>query len=292
MEVTNKPFRLVYEVIVRGKKLKVDEEVLREALKVASSNKVLLHFLRALDLRGSVRWEEEARFRKFLRDLSDVVKALEGLDYLFIKLMKPVVYVPSDIDVLISRKSLKVAIGRLKDRGFKVEVMEPYCITFKSSNSTILDLYLYPTLANVIYLDARRLFEHAFNADFYGLELPTLAPHAEALLSASHAIYKERIYTLNDYLTVSKWLTVESICLAKEVKCEQAIEVANLINELVAKGDLSLPYKLPLPYWFTSLIGKAVRDELTRASLRSLLKSLRDRRVGRQILSKLTRISY
>jgi len=38
-------------------------------------------------------------------------------------------------------------------------------------------------------------------------------------MAASHAIYEERIYTLNDHFTVEKWASEKALKLAQELKC-------------------------------------------------------------------------
>lgn len=284
-------FDLVYEVVARGHKVEIGGPTLREAIKVASLNKVLLQFLRALEVEGPVRFKEEARFERFVNTLTKIVKALKGLEYSFIKLLKPVLYVPSDVDILVRRSSLKDVISRLKGEGFRVEVVEAYCVTMRS-RVAIVDVYLYPTLGGVIYIDSGKLLDHVRPATFRGLELPSLTPYAEALLSASHAIYKERIYTLNDYVTVDRWLSTRSLKLAEATRCEEALSFAELINELVKEGRLTLPYRLPLHLWALTLLRKCLSDDLTRGSVKGLLRAIRDRRIGKQVVSKLTRSSY
>ena len=284
-------FELVYEAVTRGYKVEVGGSTLTEAIKVASLNKVLLQFLRALEIGGPIRFREEARFKRFVDTLTKIVESLKGLEYSFIKLSKPVLYVPSDVDILVRRSSLKDVISRLRREGFRVEVVEAYCVTMRSRRA-IVDVYLYPTLGGVIYIDSEKLLEHVRPITFEGLELPSLAPYAEALLSASHAIYKERIYTLNDYVTVDKWLSPKSLKLAESARCEGALSLAWLINELVKGGRLTLPYRLPLHLWALLLSRKYLSDSLTRGSVKGLLRALGDRRIGKQVISKLTRSSY
>jgi hypothetical protein len=45
-------------------------------------------------------------------------------------------------------------------------------------------------------------------------------------VTASHAIYKERICTPNDYFTVEKWASKKTLKLAQELKCEEALKTA------------------------------------------------------------------
>ena len=46
-----------------SEELSIDRSVLERCIEVAAKNKVLLHFLRVLDIRNRVRFCEEARYR-------------------------------------------------------------------------------------------------------------------------------------------------------------------------------------------------------------------------------------
>jgi len=260
-------------------------------VKIAAKNKILLQFLRVTQLDRKLLLLEEAKYRRFLENLALTQETLNGLDHVFIKLRKPVAYVPSDIDILIPRNLISKAVHRLMEKGFRIEVAEPYCITM-TRNKAIIDLYIYPTLGGMIYVNTDKLFEYKEVIEFNGVEIQTLSPSAEALLTMAHSIYKERIYTLNDYITVSKWISKKTFRLAEELKCIKALMISMEINKLVDSRKLILPYKIPLPLWIKILTNKVIEDDITRATTINLIKSLRDRRAGKQIISKLTRQSY
>ena len=287
----NATFRIIYDVVVHGKKMPLDEDILVKSMEIASKNKVLLHFLRTLGIRNDVRLREEAKYMRFLGNLGVVVDALEGLDYVFIKLRKPVVYVPADIDVLVTRNQVPEAVSRLMRRGFSVKVVEPYCVTMVSE-SAIVDLYVYPTLGGMIYLDAVRLLEHRVFTELGGIEVPVLETYVEALLAIAHAVYKERIYTLNDYMTVRAWFSTKTIKLAEELNCLNAVGETIIIHRLVEGQRLALPYRTPLTRWLGLLGCKVLRDGLARATLFNLPKTLKDRRFGKLVLSKVVRETY
>lgn len=289
--MNNNVFRIVYEAVVYGKRVSLSRGTLVRCIEVASKNKVLLHFLRALDVRVDARLREEARYRRFLEHLRIVVSALEGLDYVFIKLRKPVVYVPADIDVLVDRGQVSEAVHRLMRWGFRVEVLEPYCVTMVHGDA-VVDLYVYPTLGGMIYLDAGKLLEHRVFAEFNGIVIPVLETYVEALLSIAHALYKERIYTLNDYVTVKSWFSRKTIRLAEELQCLNAVEEAFIIHRLVEEHSLALPYRIPLTGWIRLLGSKISCDELARSTLPNLFRALRDRRFGKLVVSKITRETY
>mgnify|MGYP000683947699 CR=1 FL=1 len=287
----NATFRVVYNVVVHNKKITLDEDVLVKSIEVASKNKVLLHFLRALGISNDVRFREEARYTRFLRNLNVVVNALEDLDYVFIKLRKPVLYVPADIDVLVIRNQVPEAVSRLVRRGFGIKVVEPYCVTMVSK-SAIVDLYVYPTLGGMIYLDATGLLEHRVFTELSNIEVPVLETYAEALLAIAHAVYKERIYTLNDYVTVRAWISAKAIKLAEELNCLNAVREALTMHRLVERQRLVLPYRISFAKWLGLLGSKILQDRLAKATLSNLSKTLKDRRFGKLILSKMVRDTY
>ncbi|MCD6244392.1 MAG: hypothetical protein J7J65_04060 [Candidatus Korarchaeota archaeon] len=283
-------FKVLYEVLVKGEKVEVSDELLEQTLELASLNKVLLQFLRDLDLRGDLREREEMRYDMFIKAINEISGRLEGLNYAFFKILKPA-YVPSDIDLLIDNTHLVSAISKLKELGYVTEVIEPYCITLSSPRS-IIDLYLHPTMGGVIYLDGKRLLEFRREIYFNGVRIPALEGYVEALVSAAHAIFKERIYTLNDYLVLAKLSSNKTFKLAEELGCVETLLFAFKLNDSVEKGYLTLPYKVPLPLWLNILGSKVLRDPRARASLPNIIKALRDPRAGKLIFSKIFRRSY
>jgi len=55
-------FWYVYRVVVGGEKLSMSGSVFWECVRVAAENKVLLHFLRVLSVKGGMRFREKAMF--------------------------------------------------------------------------------------------------------------------------------------------------------------------------------------------------------------------------------------
>ena len=284
-------FRLVYDVVVRGRYKGLDKEVKKKHVYIAKRNKVLLQFLRTTNVKNDIRLHEEVRYKRYLKNLKRVNMLLDGLDYLYVKLYKPVEYVPADIDILVKHSEIYKVVDRLSGKGYRVDVVEPYCITMVDED-IIVDLYIFPTLAGIIYLDVRDFTSFREYVVFNGMEIPVLRPFVEALLTVVHAIYKERIYTLNDYITVTKWFNKDSLKLAMKLKCINAVIEAFKINRLVDRGVISLPYRIPLARWIVLLAVKFINDEYSRGTSLNLLRSLKDVRIGKHIISKMTRESY
>lgn len=68
------------------------------------------------------------------------------------------------------------------------------------------------------------------------------------MLTIVHAIYKERIYTLNDYVTVERWLDGRGHILARELGVESGVELVLAIHEAVKRGEVALPHRVLFRY--------------------------------------------
>ena len=58
---------------------------------------------------------------------------------------------------------------------------------------------------------------------FNGIEIPILSTFAETLMAVAHAVCKERIYALNNYVTVGIWFLEKCVKLAEKLRCIDAI---------------------------------------------------------------------
>ncbi|HEX69227.1 MAG TPA: hypothetical protein ENG10_02915, partial [Candidatus Bathyarchaeota archaeon] len=212
----------------------------------ASKNKVLLHLLRVLNIQGSLREWQESSIRRVIKVVRAISKLLKGYDCAFFKLIKPVCYVPADVDLLVGIDHVNKIVKDIMTLGYRITVKDPFCVTLTRDDS-IIDLYIHPSLGGVIFLNGQKLLEHTCTKEFNGVEVRSLESYAEALVAASHAIYKERIYTLNDFFTVEKWISKKTIRLAQELSCEDALKVAMNLNRKIRLGLLETPYKIPLP---------------------------------------------
>jgi len=258
---------------------------------LASKNKVLLQLLVKLDVRDSLRRSQEKTLENIIRLVEILSKNLDGFSFAFFKLVKPVSYVPADVDILVKLDEREEIIRRIEELGFRVKVKEPFCITLVK-DSFIIDVYVHPTLGGMVYMNGQRLLDYVSIKEFNGIKIKTLYSYVEALVSAAHAIYKERIYTLNDYFTVKEWVTEETFNLAKELKCSSALELAIKINDAVENGLVEVPYKIPMHTWARLLVQKVSRDPLTRSTCKNLIKTLGTKRGIKSLNSKLTRESY
>jgi len=257
----------------------------------ARKNKILLHLLRVLNIQGSIREQQESAISKVIQVIQALSKLLKDYNYAFFKLIKPLSYVPADVDLLVDAKQAGRVTHEIRGLGYTVAVKDPYCITLTRGDS-IIDLYVHPSLGGVIFINGQRLLEHSSTKEFNGAEVKSIENYAEALVTASHAIYKERIYTLNDYFTVENWASKKTLKLAQELKCEEALKTAINLNRKIRLGTLETPYKIPLSTWLAMLARKFQTDSLTRATSINMLKTLTNKRTGKLLALKLTRETY
>ena len=271
-----------------GQKIEVD---LNPLIGLASKNKVLLQLLVKLDIKDPLRESQEEAMENIVRLVENLSKDLDGFSFAFFKLVKPVSYVPADVDVLVKSEEREEIIRRIEGLGFKVEVKEPFCTTLVKG-SFIIDVYVHPTLGSMIYMDGQELLNHVCIKDFNGIRIKSIESYAEALVSAAHAVYKERIYTLNDYFTVKEWTTEETFKLAKKLRCTSGLNLAMKINEAIEKGLIEAPYKIPVTTWTKLLAQKIVNDPLTRSTCKNLVSSVGSKRGLKLLRSKFTRDHY
>jgi hypothetical protein len=212
-------------------------------------------------------------------------------NYVFFKLVKPLSYVPADIDILIDANEIGKVVHEIVGLGYNIAVKDPYCITFMKGGS-IIDLYVHPSLGGMIFIDGGKLLEHVCLREFDGVEIVSLESYVEALVSAAHAVYKERIYTLNDYFTVKEWARKETFKLAGELKCISALKLAVEINEAIGRGFIEAPYKIPVIIWAKLLVQKMISDPLTKLTSKNLVSSIGGKRGLKLLVLKFMRESY
>jgi len=252
----------------------------------AKKNKILLHLLRALNIEGPLREQQELGISEVTKVIQTLSKLLTNYNYVFFKLVKPVRYVPADVDLLIEESQVVKAAHRIMGLGYRVAVKDPYCLTLTKGDS-IIDLYVHPSLGGVIFINGQKLLEHKCLKEFDGNEVISLEGYAEALVAASHAIYKERIYTLNDYLTVEEWTSKKTIKLSQQLNCEEVLKTAINVNGKISRGMLQAPYRIPFSAWLPIWTRKLQKDSLTRATSMNILRTLPDKRTGKLLISKL-----
>lgn len=280
----------MYTALVHGRPVSIPENMRDAAIELARLNKMDLEIYKLLNLR-----DEHERGLRILRERLSILEILhreaDGQFVLF-KFRRPVLYVPSDLDLLAPLDAVPLIVSILREVGFRIVVQERYCVTLVKGDH-IVDVYVHPCIGgSVVYLRGDVLLRHVDKVSILGVETLCLTPSAEALVAASHAVYKEGIVTLNDVVTIVKWINDDTLKLAHELHCLDAVKYVLDIARRVEHGLEELPHKIPTPTHARIIFRKVLRDPTFRETLLYFIEKLRDRRLGQSILSHITRITY
>ena len=264
-----------------------DLRALNELLRLAERNKVLLAFLRRAGVQGGLREVEERRYVAFIEWLGRVAEALEseGVEHIFIKLIRPAEYVPADIDVLVRPEDVTVAASTLEGLGLRILVKEPFTVTM-GGQGVLVDLYTYPSFAHTIYLSPDVLWRGTRTEALSGVVIKVPSREGEVALAVSHAIYKEGVFTANDALTVMRWGSPH-LSAYDEFFVGDAYRLSLSIITMVLEGRAVLPFKVSLALRAYLLGRKALRDKVFRRTLPRALAYLRDARAGIMLMKHL-----
>jgi hypothetical protein len=261
-----------------------------EMIEFASKNKMLLYFLREMEIRGSLRDQNEKAFSNIISTVESLQSELDGLDYAYFKFIEPVPYLPRDIDLLTTEEEICLIARRLERNGYRRTVDEPHCISLRGPIT--VDLYIHPSFANLIYLDGRELLKETVVTNMEGLRLRVLRPEVEALVAAAHAFYKEQIFTLKDYTLMKKYVNDRTYDVARRLNTIGITQLAKTIMYRVEEGLLETPYRVPPNMIIPLYLRKLMRDSMLRTSIIDFLGKLKDRRIGTQMSSWFRRVSY
>ena len=263
--------------LIKALKMGVQEEKLPLLIAHAKRNKVLLGLLRRFRVRGLLRDRQERAYALVKRAVEEVYEVIEPFNACFFKFLKPVEYVPADLDVLVEeRDRLKVEKILLK-RGYRVLVREPYCTTLKKH--VLVDLYVHPVVLNIAYLDGHILLRYTHETSFNGLRVRALKPGVEALVTVAHAFYKVRLYTLSDHLTFSTWFNRETVELAISQGCVDVLKLALETSRAIVSGVVEAPVRVPFLTFTSLLLTKLSKSELSRRTAKKAPLKLFDRRL-------------
>ena len=92
----------------------------------AFKNKVLLHLLRVLNIQGPLRESRESGIREVVKIVQILSKILKDYSYAFFKLIKPVRYVPADVDLLVKASHINKVVKDIMTLGLSlIHISEP-----------------------------------------------------------------------------------------------------------------------------------------------------------------------
>ncbi|MEZ0394097.1 MAG: nucleotidyltransferase family protein, partial [Desulfurococcaceae archaeon] len=265
---------------------------LRDLMRVATLNKLSLAFLRRARELFRREWlVEEGRYRLYMENAVEVVKALRGLDYALYKFRRPVDHVSVDLDILIRAGDVPEAVSRLRGLGFGVAVSEPYTVTLER-RGFIVDLYTHPSFAWTIYMDGEKLLGEAEDVDVEGATARAITRDAEVAVAAAHAVYKEHMVLLIDCMTIDKWMSRRALELSRETKTIRSLLMAREACAEIRRGAREAPYRVSPLATAEILAEKLFADPRTRATALNVLGYIARRDFGRRLLGRVARKSY
>ena len=300
----------------------------------ARMNRIRFYFLSLLHENNFLpRFLAEEYFRleeKHKRIMEKLVQASSdldslGVDFAIFKSVKPYPTTTVDIDIVIF-DGFKEAFDGLLSKGYTLWGYGPESVTLRDPDGVIgIDLYNEIAISKFIYFDKEYLRRFKARVDLNGFgEVMTLSREADLLVTILHAVMKEWMFTIADYLTITYQLNnitfdvLESMAL--ETFCSRAlylaIGISNLFYKMVNGEDLvklkenhvlrfeigrlyrnnfELPHKFH-PLTVIQVLLERLHDEKSRRSIVSQVSYLASRRRARffldMLINHLVRTTY
>ena len=269
-----------------------------ELMKLAELNKIALLYSNSLsdpDLH-----QDLLQRYQLLTDTVREVSALfngNGITYSIFKTMKPFPTTPSDIDILLSREDFFNAEALLISTGYRKTANDGYTSTLTKEMN--VDLQLQPSVSHLPYLSSKFLMRNTERKNLSGIDIRAPTPEAEIMVIASHCVYKEQMFTLNDYYTIT--ILAEQVdserllALAREARVLEALRIViglcsrlteSVFNSKLKISEISsvlgsvnmlpipnLPLKFPFSLVIRLLAARATKDgEMCRMVLPAIVR--------------------
>jgi len=300
--------------IISGSFENVDND---ELVNIAKMNKIGLLFSNRAE---NSNYAKDLRAKhdlliETLREISSIFSD-NGLNYSVFKTIKPFPTTPSDVDILVSQQDFIFAEELLIERGYEITASDAYSSTLRKE--MIVDLQLQPSVSNLPYLPKRILMENTMIRTIAGARVRTLNPEAEILVLATHSFYKEQMFTLNDFYSITMLAEeADPTKLLRMAKNANVLEVLQLtiglclaisnsvfnsqlkiseFGRILDAGPVStiaaMPIKFPFSTVIKLLIVRALKDKEMRQSLIPAMKRFASPSQLAKLFSHLTRKTY
>jgi len=175
------------------------------------------------------------------------------VDLLFIKTIRPYLYVGSDIDVILpSDEEFIGFVEMLGARGYRVLAKTNHEATLEmnlNGEQYLVDVHNDISAAGTVYFDKQLLWKNTAKADVQGHKVHIPSPEAELVLLATHTVFKELSVTLADFLhavhliSQADWEEVSAIVCTQDlaVAFSAFVSAACAINTLLYNSPLGHP---------------------------------------------------
>ena len=184
----------------------------RDALQVARNNKLLALYLE-MQAGAHVPSRDLEASRQSRKAIQQSIAALvsraqaDAVEWAVFKTVRPFPFTPSDVDVVVlTDDGARPLASGLLARGYSPSGGAPYTITLCDPQHDVsIDLYQEIASSRFIYLDRATLRPYRTWQVQGGVAVPVLRPVAELVAILAHAVYKEQLFTLADYLTLCSY---------------------------------------------------------------------------------------
>jgi len=300
--------------ILEGNKVSENAEL----RKLAELNKIAILYSRSLN-NDSLFQKLLPKYELLLNTIEEVTSIFRNNEtrYSIFKTIKPFPTTPSDIDILLYPADFEKAKALLLSSGYKRVANDAYTSTLTKEMN--VDLQLQPSVSNLPYLSRKFLMQNTVLKNINGFDVNAPTLEAEIIVIASHSIYKEQMFTLNDYYTIT--ILAEHadpgrlLNLAKEAKvlealrviialCSQITEsvfdtrlkISELRQTLGASPSSAFVPNMPMKFQFSLVIKllaiRASKDGEMRRMVVPAMARLASPTQLRKLVSHITRRTY
>lgn len=184
----------------------------RDALQVARDNKLLDLYLE-MQAGSDAPSRDLDACRQSRNAIGQTIAALASraqadvVEWAIFKTVRPFPFTPSDVDVVVlTDGGARPLASGLRARGYSPAGGAPYTITLCDPQHDVgIDLYQEIASSRFVYLDRATLRPYRTWQVQGGVAVPLLQPVAELVAILAHAVYKEQLFTLADYLTLCSY---------------------------------------------------------------------------------------
>ena len=205
--------QLIYAIAERS--LPSDVSI-TDLIRYAHKNKVLLYLLLRMNkLPTNLQYFKRTlvnRYEKVNSIIGDIAESLEHqrIEYCVFKTLRPVPYTPVDVDILLfnGEDLLKAAILIREKHDAEMDAINEYgCSFYLKRAQFYVDLHASIHVAGFTYIPKDELKSSCTTTHVKGRSVTVLEPEYELITLVGHAIFKEQVITLLDYLCVLSLLS-------------------------------------------------------------------------------------
>lgn len=227
-----------------------------DLFKLAELNKIGLLYLSAVDKTNKKNEQLSENYKNLTERnqlLLDVIKEVgstfneKTIAYSIFKTIKPFPTTPSDVDVLVNKQHFAQARSLLSSTGFTISAQDAFSCTMQRG-TIIVDLQLQPSVANLPYLPYQLIMGNTRMKNIQGVDVCTPSDEAELLIIACHSIFKEQLFTLNDYYStvlLAERVDIDNLlALARDTKTLKALEIVIRLSAKITESAFGSEFRI------------------------------------------------